>query len=87
MSPEIEIESLLKEECLIDSILNGFKGLKKRKGYDDLLKDTTLIIDNLKKRRKQVKSAIDELTNEVITVAEACAIDDLNIDDPIEFYN
>lgn len=75
MDPETEIGKLLEEENFIEGILKELKVLKKRKGYADLLEDTTTLIDKLKDRKKQIKRTIDSLTNEVITIAEACAMD------------
>ena len=78
MDPEIEFKNLLEEENYIDSLLNSLKGLKKRKGYNDLLADTVTLIDKLKDRKKQIKKTIDNLTDEIISKAECYAQVDLD---------
>jgi hypothetical protein len=73
MDPEIELKNLLEEENYIDSVLNSLKGLKKRKGYADLLEDTINLIDKLKERKKQIKKNINIITEEAIATAECFA--------------
>ena len=73
MDPETELKNLLEEENYIDSVLNSLKGLKKRKGYADLLEDTITLIDKLKERKKQIKKNINTITDEVIATAECFA--------------
>ena len=73
MDPETELKNLLEEENYIDSVLNSLKGLKKRKGYSDLLEDTITLIDKLKERKKQIKKSINTITDEVIATAECFA--------------
>lgn len=70
MDPETEMLKLHEEESYLDGVIETLKDLKKHKKYTECLEDTIDLIDKLKDRKKRVKKAIDDLTDELISMAE-----------------
>jgi len=70
MDPETEMLQINEELEFVDSMIEALKELKKRKGYKDCLEDTINLIDKLKDRKKRLKKAADDLTEEIIAISE-----------------
>jgi len=70
MDPETEMIMLHEEESYLDGVIKTLKDLKKHKKYTECLEDIVSLIDKLKDRKKQTKKAIEDLTDELVSMAE-----------------
>ena len=70
---EDEMQALLDEECYLDNIISQLSELKYRKGYDEVLKDLTKLLDELKGKKETIRKNIQEVTDDLVMIAEACS--------------
>ena len=70
---EDEMQALLDEECYLDNIISQLSELKYRKGYDEFLKDITKLLDELKDKKELVQKNIQEITDDMVMIAEVCS--------------
>ena len=70
---EDEMQALLDEECYLDDIISQLSELKYRKGYDEVLKDLTKLLDELKGKKETIRKNIQEVTDDLVMIAEACS--------------
>ena len=70
---ENEMQALLAEESYLDHIISQLSELKYRKGYDEFLKDITKLLDELKDKKELVQKNIQEVTDDLVMIAEVCS--------------
>ena len=70
---EDEMQALLDEEHYLDGIISQLSELKYRNGYDEVLKDLTKLLDELKDKKEIIRKNIQEVTDDLVMVAEACS--------------
>ena len=70
---EDEMQALLDEEGYLDNIISQLSELKYRKGYDEFLKDLTKLLDELKGKKETIRKNIQEVTDDLVMIAEACS--------------
>ena len=70
---EDEMQALLAEESYLDKIISQLSELKYRKGYDELLKDITKLLDELKDKKEMVQKNIQDVTDDLVKIAEVCS--------------
>lgn len=73
MDLETDVKNLLEEETYINKLLNDLNWLIGRKGYGYLSKDVVKLMDELAEKKENVKKALDDISNEMASVAEAFA--------------
>ena len=83
---ENEMQALLAEESYLDHIISQLSELKYRKGYDEFLKDITKLLDELKDKKELVQKNIQEVTDDLVMIAEACSGKYHRRDDDIDPY-
>ena len=70
---EGEMQALLAEESYLDDVISQLSDLKYRRGYDELLKDITKLLDELKDKKELVQKNIQEVTDDLVMIAEVCS--------------
>ena len=83
---ENEMQALLAEESYLDNIISQLSELKYRKGYGEFLKDITKLLDELKDKKELVQKNIQEVTDDLVMIAEACSGEYHRRDDDIDSY-
>ena len=83
---EDEMQALLDEECYLDNMISQLSELKYRKGYEELLKDITKLLDELKDKKETIRKNIQGVTDDLVMIAEACAGEYHRHDDDIDLY-
>ena len=83
---EDEMQALLDEESYLDDIISQLSELKYRKGYDEILKDLTKLLDELKDKKEIIRKNIQEVADDLVMIAEACSGEYHRRDDDIEQY-
>ena len=83
---ENEMQALLAEESYLDHIIRQLSELKYRKGYGEFLKDITKLLDELKDKKELVQKNIQEVTDDLVMIAEACSGEYHRRDDDIDSY-
>lgn len=72
---ENEMQALLAEESYLDNIISQLSELKYKKGYDKFLKDITKLLDELKDKKETIQKNIQDITDDLVKIAEVCADD------------
>ena len=80
------MQALLDEESYLDDIISQLSELKYRKGYDEISKDLTKLLDELKDKKGIIRKNIQEVTDDLVMIAEACAGEYHRCDDNIDPY-
>ena len=70
---ENEMQALLAEESYLDDVISQLSDLKYRRGYDELLKDVTKLLDELKDKKEKIQKGIRETTDDLVKIAEVCS--------------
>ena len=70
---EGEMQALLAEESYLDDVISQLSDLKYRRGYDELLKDITKLLDELKDKKELVQKNIQKVTDDLVIIAEVCS--------------
>lgn len=70
---EDELQALLDEEGYLNDMISQLSKLKHRKGYEELLKDITKLLDELKDKKEIIRKNIYGITDDLVMAAEACA--------------
>ena len=70
---EDEMQALLAEESYLDDVISQLSDLKYRRGYDELLKDITKLLDELKDKKEKIQKGIREVTDDLVKIAEVCS--------------
>ena len=70
---EDEMQALLAEESYLDDVISQLSDLKYRRGYDELLKDITKLLDELKDKKEKIQKGIREVTDDLLKIAEVCS--------------
>ena len=83
---EDEMQALLAEESYLDDVISQLSDLKYRRGYDELLKDITKLLDELKDKKETIRKNIQEVTDDLVMIAEACSGEYRRHDDDIDPY-
>ena len=83
---EDEMQALLAEESYLDDVISQLSDLKYRRGYDELLKDITKLLDELKDKKEKVQKGIREVTDDLVMLAEACSGEYHRRDDEVDPY-
>ena len=83
---EDEMQALLAEESYLDDVISQLSDLKYRRGYDELLKDITKLLDELKDKKEKVQKGIREVTDDLVMLAEACSGEYHRRDDDVDPY-
>ena len=83
---EDEMQALLAEESYLDDVISQLSDLKYRRGYDELLKDITKLLDELKDKKEKVQKGIREVTGDLVMLAEACSGEYHRRDDDVDPY-
>lgn len=83
---EDEMQALLDEEDYLDNIISQLSELKYRKGYGEFLKDLTKLLDELKDKKETIRKNIQEVTDDLVMIAEACSGEYRRHDDDIDSY-
>ena len=83
---EDEMQALLDEEGYLDNIISQLSELKYRKGYDEISKDLTKLLDELKDKKGIIRKNIQEVTDDLVMIAEACSGEYHRRDDDMEQY-
>ena len=83
---ENEMQALLAEESYLDHIISQLSELKYRKGYDEFLKDITKLLDELKDKKELVQKNIQEVTDDLVMIAEVGSGEYHRRDDDIDPY-
>ena len=83
---EDEMQALLDEENYLDGIISQLSELKYRKGYDEFLKDLTKLLDELKGKKETIRKNIQEVTDDLVMIAEACSGEYHRRDDEVDPY-
>ena len=83
---EDEMQVLVDEESYLDGIISQLSELKYRKGYDEILKDLTKVLDELKDKKEIRRKNIQEVADDLVMIAEACSGEYHRRDDDIEQY-
>ena len=83
---EDEMQALLDEESYLDDIISQLSELKYRKGYDEISKDLTKLLDELKDKKGIIRKNIQEVTDDLVMIAEACSGEYRRRDDDIDPY-
>ena len=83
---EDEMQALLDEEGYLDNMISQLSELKYRKGYDEFLKDITKLLDELKDKKELVQKNIQEVTDDLVMIAEVCSGEYHRRDDDIDPY-
>ena len=83
---EDEMQALLAEESYLDDVTRQLSDLKYRRGYDELLKDITKLLDELKDKKEKVQKGIREVTDDLVMLAEACSGEYHRRDDDVDPY-
>ena len=83
---EDEMQVLLDEESYLDDIISQLSEFKYRKGYDEILKDLTKLLDELKDKKETIRKNIQEVTDDLVMIAEACSGECHRSDDDIDLY-
>ena len=83
---EDEMQALLDEESYLDDIISQLSELKYRRGYDEFLKDITKLLDELKDKKEMIQKNIHDVTDDLVTLAEACSGEYHRRDDDIDPY-
>ena len=83
---ENEMQALLAEESYLDKIISQLSELKYRKGYDEFLKDITKLLDELKDKKEMVQKNIQDVTDDLVMIAEVCSGEYHRRDDDIDPY-
>ena len=83
---EDEMQALLAEESYLDDVISQLSGLKYRRGYDELLKDITKLLDELKDKKEKIQKGIREVTDDLVMLAEACSGEYHRRDDEVDPY-
>ena len=73
---EDEMQALLAEESYLDDVISQLSDLKYRRGYDELLKD----------KKEMIQKNIHDVTDDLVTLAEACSGEYHRRDDDIDPY-
>ena len=80
------MQALLAEESYLDDVISQLSDLKYRRGYDELLKDITKLLDELKDKKEKVQKGIREVTDDLVMLAEACSGEYHRRDDEVDPY-
>ena len=72
---EDEMQALLDEEGYLDNIISQLSELKYRNGYEEFLKDITKLLDELKDKKETIQKNIQDITDDLVKIAEVCADD------------
>ena len=72
---EDEMQALLAEESYLDDVISQLSDLKYRRGYDELLKDITKLLDELKDKKEKIQKGIREVTDDLVKIAKVCSGD------------
>ena len=83
---EDEMQALLDEENYLDGIISQLSELKYRNGYDEVLKDLTKLLDELRGKKETIRKNIQEVTDDLVMIAEACSGEYHSRDDDIDSY-
>ena len=83
---EDEMQALLAEESYLDDVISQLSDLKYRRGYDELLKDITKLLDELKDKKEKIQKGIREVTDDLVILAEACSGEYHRRDDDVDPY-
>ena len=83
---EDEMQALLAEESYLDDVISQLSDLKYRRGYDELLKDITKLVDELKDKKEKIQKGIREVTDDLVMLAEACSGEYHRRDDDVDPY-
>ena len=83
---EDEMQALLAEERYLDDVISQLSDLKYRRGYDELLKDVTKLLDELKDKKEKIQKGIREVTDDLVMLAEACSGEYHRRDDDVDPY-
>ena len=83
---EDEMQALLDEESYLDDVISQLSDLKYRRGYDELLKDITKLLDELKDKKEMIQKNIHDVTDDLVMLAEACSGEYHRRDDDIDPY-
>ena len=83
---EDEMQALLVEESYLDDVISQLSDLKYRRGYDELLKDITKLLDELKDKKEKIQKGIREVTDDLVKIAEVCSGDYHRCNDDIDPY-
>ena len=83
---EDEMQALLAEESYLDDVISQLSDLKYRRGYDELLKDITKLLEELKDKKETIRKNIQEITDDLVMIAEACSGEYHSRDDDIDSY-
>lgn len=70
MDPEIEMKKLSDELDCLDAAIDSLKSLKRRKYCKNCLNELSDLVEKLKARKKAVKASLDDITNELVAIAE-----------------
>lgn len=73
MDLEADIKSLVAEEDYIDELLADLTTLQGRVGYSGMSNDTAALISKLKDKRSEIRDELNDITGEMISVADALA--------------
>ena len=68
------------------NMISQLSELKYRKGYEELLKDITKLLDELKDKKETIRKNIQGVTDDLVMTAEACAGEYHRRDDDIDPY-
>ena len=83
---EDEMQALLAEESYLDDVISQLSDLKYRRGYDELLKDITKLLYELKDKKEKIQKGIREVTDDLVMLAEACSGEYHRRDDDVDPY-
>lgn len=73
MDLEADIKSLVAEKDYIDELLADLTTLQGRVGYAGMSNDTATLISKLKDKRSEIRDELNDITGEMISVADALA--------------
>ena len=85
MDLEQEMQMLLHEETYLDTLIENLSQVVEYNNLQNCNADAQKLLKKLQDKKEMIKETIDELTNDMIALAEVYAVDSLNM--PIDnFY-
>ena len=78
MDLEQEMQTLLHEECFLDSLIEKLSGLSDYNNLSKCSADAQKLLEKLKDTRSNIHEKIHDLTDEMVITAEAYAIETMD---------